>query len=87
MRGLSGRCHVGWLDRRAGTLKLVPYTAGSGWGHKPHGMEHVSPGDVLLVALHLQALHQPGRTNWKGSSGNCFKGESIFNVSCKETAE
>lgn len=92
MKGLSGRCHVGRLDRRVGALKLMPCSSASGWGHEPHGTECASPGDAVSVALHLQPLHgwepaQPGRTNWKGSTGNHFKGQGIYSLSCKETAE
>lgn len=92
MWGLPERYHVGWLDCRAGTPELMPCGAGSGQGHEPHGMECVSPGDTMSVAFHLQAIHcwepaQPGTTNWKGSLGNHFRGQSIYNLSCKETTE
>lgn len=87
MGGLSWGHHAGQLDRTAGAPKLMLRGAGSGRGHKSHGMGHMSPGDAALVALHLQALRcrepaQPGRTNWKGGMGNHFKGQSVYNLSC-----
>lgn len=87
MRGLSGRYHMGWLGHRLGAPKLTSCSAGPGCGHKTNGTQRVSPGDAASRALHLQEPAQPSGTNWKNSIGDHFKGQSINNLSCKETAE
>lgn len=47
----------------------------------------VSPGGAASRALQHQEPAQPGRTNWKGCTGHHFKGQSINDLSCKETAD
>lgn len=92
MGWLDQRCHMGWLDHRLGEPKLMPCSAGPGCDHETQRTQRVSPGVTAAGAPCLQAFQQqepaqPGRTNWKGSIGDLFRGQSINNLSSKETAD